>query len=114
MQRIYSYATVPSDIDELIINGILNTEFRRQGELYKNQLDNAIKKYEQERDFSHMRKNMNYDALKEKYDKLRASEAQRCNRNFRHKAKEKLIFVWGCTYYYAQTIMSKLIVYEGE
>lgn len=112
MQRVYSFTSIPSEVDELIINGIINAEFKRQGEIARQKLSNAMEAYERERDFRHMRKNTNHEQLKEKYARLKAEDCKRCNKNLRHKAKETIIFVWGCIICWAE--MLGLIKYEYE
>ena len=111
MQRVYAFTSIPSDADELIINGILNAEFKRQCELDNQKLNNAMEAYERERDFRGMRKNINHDKLKEKYAKLKADDCKRCNKAFLYNAKETIIFIWGCMYYLAEKW--NLVKYEG-
>lgn len=112
MQRIVTYTRLNYNGDELIINGLLKAEFQRLRELDNQKLNNVMQAYERERDFRDMRKNINHDQLKEKYAKLKADDCKRCNRNLRHKAKETIIFIWGCIICYAEHF--GLIKYEYE
>ena len=89
---------------EVIMNNIVNRELMRQRELEHQEL-------ERERDYANMIKNRRNELLKEKCAMLKANECKRCNANFFHKAKEKILFVWACIYCYAYNC--KLITYEG-
>ena len=102
MQRIVTYTRLNYNGDELIINGLLKAEFQRLRELDNQKLNNVMQAYERERDFRDMRKNINHDKLKEKYAKLKADDCKRCNKIFLYKAKETIIFIWGCMYYLAE------------
>lgn len=84
MQRIVTYTRIHGngDDDQLIINGILNEEFKRQRE--------------NDRKYINMLESSNSKKVKEKLYMLKAMVATPCNHRFLNKTKDIFIFILGC------------------
>lgn len=85
MPRVIVYTrfnSVGNGEDELIINGIVNEEFRRQGEKYWR--------------YRKQMESKNSKLIKEKMDALKAMVLPPVNKSFVDKAKDVYIFVMAC------------------
>ena len=98
MQGIITYIRVhgKGNVDQLIVNGMVNEEFKRQSEKYWR--------------YRRQMETKNSKLLKEKIDTLRATVATPCDRTFRDKAKDMRTFVLACIICFLQ--WAKLLVYD--